>query len=188
MKSQGEITFPGDLLGVIEEVSPGEGSYEEDGNVRSSTIGKVFYDMINRRSNVLSPKKSLMVTLRKAKYVYGIVNLIKEDVANVDIVSVEEKFITPISGLLHISQISNKRLNSILEAIRVGDVIKAKPLTFSPPISLTIKQKDLGVIFAQCSVCGHMMTKLDEEHLKCVYCGNVEQRKVGNYVVRKYAN
>ncbi len=188
MKKQGEITFPGDLLGVIEEFSAGEGSYEEDGNVRSSTIGKVFYDMINRRSNVLSPKKSIMMNLKKAKYVYGIVNLIKEDVANVDIVSVEEKFISPISGLLHISQISNKRINSILDAIRLGDVIKAKPLTFTPPISLTIKPKDLGVILAQCSICGHMMIKLDEEHLKCVYCGNVEQRKVGNYMVRKYAN
>lgn len=188
MLSQGDLVFPGTLLGIAEEFSSGEGAYEENGNIRASVLGKVFYDMIGRRGNVLPVKRNLITNLKRAKYVYGIISSIKEDMAYVNITAIEEMFVTPISGILHISQITNKYLKSISEAIRVGDIIKAKPLNYNIPVFLTLKAKDLGVIFASCSICGHTLVKVDEEHLKCPNCGNMEVRKIGSYVVRKIAN
>ncbi|EZQ06950.1 MULTISPECIES: exosome complex RNA-binding protein Csl4 [Acidianus] len=185
MRTQGEITFPGEELGVIEEFIPGENTYEEDGFIRSASVGKVFYDMINRRSNVISTKKSAISGLKKARYVYGTVISIKEDSALVNISSIEDKFVTLISGILHVSQVSGKYIETITDAVKLGDIIRAKPITFASPVYLTLKGKDLGVVLASCSICGHLMIKADEEHLKCPNCGNVEKRKIGNYMVKR---
>ncbi|ARM76363.1 exosome complex RNA-binding protein Csl4 [Acidianus manzaensis] len=188
MLPQGDLICPGTLLAVEEEFSAGEGSYEENGNIRAALAGKVFYDMISRRSNVLPSKKTLFTSLKKAKYVYGIVTSIKEETANITISSIEETFISPISGILHVSQTANKYIKTITDAIRTGDIIRAKPITYTTPVFLTLKGKDLGVIIATCSICGHLLIKADEEHLKCPNCGNIEQRKIGNYMVKKLAN
>lgn len=180
------MALPGDDLGVIEEFVTGEGVYEEDGVLRSAVVGKIFYDMINRKSNVISFKKPKLLLLRKARYVIGRVDSVKEDVANVSIFAIDDKLLMePISGILHISQITSKYLQTITEAVKPSDIIKAKPISFTPPIALTIKQKDLGVILARCSRCGAFMVKQDEEHLKCPVCDNVESRKIGTYITVK---
>ncbi|WP_338600076.1 exosome complex RNA-binding protein Csl4 [Sulfolobus tengchongensis] len=186
MKVQGELTLPGEELAVIEEFIAGDGTYELNGIVRAAVIGKIFYDMLNRKSNVLGIKKIIFQSLKKAKYVVGIINTVKEDIAQVSVVGIEEKSVAPpISAYLHISQITNKKLNSITEAVRVGDIIRAKPLSYTFPLALTIKMKDLGVIYAKCSRCGYLLMKQDENNLKCQRCGNIEQRKIGVYMVRK---
>ena len=189
MKKQGELILPGDELSVIEEFVPGEGTYEFQGIVYSSVVGKAFYDMINRRSNSISFKKPGLLSLKKAKYVLGIVSSIKEDSALISVYSIEDKSLSsPITAYLHISQITNKYLNSITEAIKVSDIIRAKPINFTLPLQLTIKQKDLGVVYAKCSICGTKMVKKDEEHLRCPNCGNVESRKLALIQVKKGGN
>ncbi|ACP35943.1 RNA binding S1 domain protein [Sulfolobus islandicus L.S.2.15] len=189
MRVQGELTLPGEELAVIEEFIAGDGTYEQNGIVRAAVVGKIFYDMLNRKSNVLGFKKIILQHLKKAKYVIGIVNSIKEDSALVSIVGIEEKSLaSSISAYLHISQISNKKLNSITDAIKIGDVIKAKLLSYTFPLALTIKMKDLGVIYARCSRCGYLLIKQDENNLKCQRCGNIEQRKIGSYMVKKGGN
>ncbi|MEL9970615.1 MAG: exosome complex RNA-binding protein Csl4 [Metallosphaera sp.] len=185
MGNQGDLTTPGELLGVIEEFTPGEGCYEHQGQVRAAVVGKVFYDMINRKSNIIPERKSLSFKLRKAKYVYGVVSSLKEDYAIVEVSGVEERFINPsITGYLHISQVAQKHVKDLRDAIRPSDVIKAKPISFTYPLQLTLRGRDLGVIIAYCSVCGTLMIKADEEHLKCPNCNNVEPRRIGPYTVR----
>jgi len=189
MKKQGELILPGDELSIIEEFVPGEGTYEFQGVVYASVVGKAFYDMINRRSNSIGFKKPGFLPLKKAKYVLGMVTSIKEDSALVSVYSIEDKPLNvPITAYLHISQIANKYLNTINEAIKVSDIIRAKPLNFALPLPLTLKQKDLGVVYAKCSICGTKMVKKDEEHLRCPNCGNVESRKLALLQVRKGGN
>jgi len=185
MRNQGEFTLPGEILGVIEEFTPGEGCYERDGELRASTAGKVFYDMINRRSNVIPIKRTLILRLKKAKYVYGVVSGVKEDYAVVSIASIEERFISPsLTGYLHVSQVSQRHVKNLRDAVRLSDVVRARPISFTQPLQLTMRGKDLGVVVASCSICGNPMVKEDEEHLKCPRCGNVETRKIGPYAVR----
>ncbi|MEM0164261.1 MAG: exosome complex RNA-binding protein Csl4 [Saccharolobus sp.] len=186
---QGELVLPGEEIAVIEEFIASDGTYESNGIIRASVIGKIFYDMLNRKSNVLGIKKVIIQTLKKVKYVIGIVTSVKDDIATVSIISLEEKEIsTPISAYIHISQISNKKLNSINEAIKTGDIIKAKLLSYTFPLSLTVKSKELGVIYAKCSICGGLLIRQDENNLKCEKCGNIEQRKIGSYMVKKSGN
>jgi len=189
MRKQGELVLPGDYLNMLEEFIVGDGVYEINGMVRSTVIGKIFYDMINRRANVIMIKRTVFQDLKRAKYVIGQITSIKEDIAYVNIYSIDEKNLaTPITGYIHISQISNKYINNILDMIKTGDIIKAKPLNNYIPIPLTIKQKDLGVIYAKCSVCGNVLVRKDEEHLICPNCSNMESRKIGSYMVRRVAS
>jgi Predicted RNA-binding protein (consists of S1 domain and a Zn-ribbon domain) len=129
LRKQGELLLPGDELNVLEEFVPGEGTYDKDGKVYSGVVGKAFYDMINRKVNSIAFKRPGIVMIKKAKYVLGIVVGLKEDSALVNIYSIEDKQTESITGYLHISQITNKYLNSISEAVKVGDIIRAKPLT-----------------------------------------------------------
>lgn len=48
--------MPGEELSVIEEFTTGEGTYEFNGTVYSSVVGKAFYDMINRKVNSIGFK------------------------------------------------------------------------------------------------------------------------------------
>jgi exosome complex component CSL4 len=185
LRKQGELLLPGDELNVLEEFVPGEGTYDKDGKVYSSVVGKAFYDMINRKVNSITFKRPGIVMIKKAKYVLGIVVGLKEDSALVNIYSIEDKQTESITGYLHISQITNKYLNSISEAVKVGDIIRAKPLNSTIPIALTLKQRELGVVYAKCSICGTKMTKHDEEHLRCPNCGNIESRKIALLQVKK---
>ncbi|WP_221290520.1 exosome complex RNA-binding protein Csl4 [Stygiolobus caldivivus] len=185
MRRQGEILLPGDELNVIEEFIPGEGTYDFNGVVYSSVVGKAFYDMINRKVNSIAFKRPGVTTIKKAKYVLGVVTGLREDSALVNIYSIEDKQTEPITAYLHISQISNKYLNNIGEAVKVGDIIRAKPLNSTIPIALTVKQRDLGVVYSRCSICGTKMVKQDEEHLRCPNCGNIEPRKIALLQVKK---
>jgi len=57
-------TFPGEKLSVIEEYSDGPGTYQEDGDVRSSTIGTTTID--NARRELVVKKTTPMI-------IYGVI-------------------------------------------------------------------------------------------------------------------
>jgi len=40
--------------------------------------------------------------------------------------------------------------------------------------------KDLGVIHADCSICGSTLEKIGQNRLKCARCGNTENRKLAS--------
>lgn len=179
MRNQSEFVLPGDELGAIEELSTGEGTYEENGTVRAAIVGTTFIDMINRRGNVINQKRPGLLALKKAKYVYFLVEQLREDVALGTIVGIDEKPVqSHLSAYIHISQIVNARVERISDYLRPGDIVKAKVLAPYLPVPLTIKQRDLGVVYARCSRCGTEMRQTDEEHLRCPVCKNVETRKL----------
>ncbi len=125
MRKQGELALPGEELAVIEEFMPGDGTYEDEGKIRSAITGKIFYDMLNRKSNVIVVKKSPLINLRKAKYMIGVVDSITGENARVSVYAVEEKNVgDSISAILHVSQIANKRISSISSYLKPGDIIR----------------------------------------------------------------
>ncbi len=179
MRGQSEFVLPGEELGVIEELTAGEGAYEENGVVRVAVPGTTFIDMINRKGNVINQKRPGLLALKKAKYVYFLVEQVREDIAIGTIVGIDEKPVqSHLSAYIHISQIVNAKVERITDYMKAGDIIKAKPLAFYLPAPLTLKQKDLGVVYARCSICGAEMRPIDEGHLRCPVCKNVESRKL----------
>ena len=173
------VVMPGEPLCVEEEFMAGPGTYlDESGVVRAAIIGEPVFDMASRRVSVRPlSRKSLLP--KQGDVVVGVVSAVKEDVAIVKVLGFDiyAPFKNPLTGLLHISQISEHRLESIYDAIRLGDLIKAKVLNSYVPLLLGTKEPRLGVILAHCSQCGAVLVKKDSA-LTCPRCGNKESRKI----------
>lgn len=186
MKKHGSSVLPGEEVAVAEEFISGEGTYDLTYVVRSAYVGRVFYDMMNRRVTVNPVKVSGLQMLKSAKSLTGVVVDYKPDIAFLSIFQIDDRILkTPFSGSIQISQARDRRIDSITQALRRGDIVRGKPMNRSIPVSLTIKSKELGVIQASCSVCGNRMEVLDQEHFKCQNCGSVESRKVAMNQVRR---
>ena len=81
------------------------------------------------------------------------------------------------SGILHISDVQDRYVNSMNEACRTGDIIRAKVISEKNQIyHLTTVNKDLGVVYGFCSRCGNMLEQGRQE-MRCTRCGNIEERK-----------
>ncbi|HDI02438.1 MAG TPA: S1 RNA-binding domain-containing protein [Ignisphaera sp.] len=179
--SEGEkipkIAMPGDYLCVEEEFMPANGVYVDEGKVRASVIGIPAYDYISRRVSI-KPFKGLKIP-RSGDIVIGVAASVKEDVVIVKVLGFDiyNTFKNPFSGLLHISQVSETRIQSIYDAIKMGDLIKAKVLNNYIPLLLTTKEPKLGVILAYCSKCGSVLIK-NGDKLVCPKCNNIETRKI----------
>ncbi|HDD26369.1 MAG TPA: S1 RNA-binding domain-containing protein [Acidilobales archaeon] len=184
---EGKTVVPGSELCVIEEFMSGEGTYEDNGIVRAAVLGYVQYDMVNRVVKVKKVHGGPFVP-RQGLIVHGIVVQVSDEVAIVKIMydHALRRIKHTYTGVLHISQVSSKYVQSMHDAVKVGDVIKAKVLNNSIPYLLSIRDIKLGVVISHCSKCGGRLIKIGEELLKCVECGNVERRKIAyDYIITK---
>ena len=61
-----KIVMPGDKLGIIEQYLPGEGTYDDNGDIKSAVLGNV---KINQKMKVISvvsdAKPTIMATLNQ---------------------------------------------------------------------------------------------------------------------------
>ncbi len=175
----GKLVTPGDELGVEEEYFTGPGTYiNGKGYIRSQLVGSVKIDVVNRRIIVTHAKGKPRIP-RQGDIVVGVVESVTNDLAFIDIVSIEGAMAknTDFTGVLHISQVSREYIETMYDALRPGDVVRARVLNSMNPYQLTIKEPNLGVIAAFCSKCGSMLKKKDDR-LICPACGSVEKRKV----------
>lgn len=174
----GKIVLPGEKLCVVEEFTPGEGTYEDNGEVFSKVAGRVLYDFVAKRVIVIPLKKNKQPP-KPNMTVYAVVTSVKEDTAFLKIFADDKRrlYTGPFTGVLHVSQVSTNFIKTISDAVKIGDVVKAKVLTNSSPFQLTTKGARLGVVYAQCSRCGAVLIRKNTK-LICPKCGNVEQRKV----------
>ena len=179
------MVLPGDVVGVMEEFLPGKGIYvDNDGYLRASVPGKLIKDYKNKvlrveeENGLLYPEPGSIVT--------GIVTSIRNDIAVVTIISGEKsgRFPNPLTGILHVSQVSQGFVKTLYDAISLGDMIKAQVLSSENPFQLSIKNPALGVILSTCSKCGAILRRDGRGRLVCPRCGSVERRKIS----RDYIN
>ena len=62
--TENKIVLPGEQVSTSEELAPGDGTFEEDGIIKSSRFGKFQVDQKNRRA-VVKPLTSVPVELKK---------------------------------------------------------------------------------------------------------------------------
>ncbi|HDN75897.1 MAG TPA: RNA-binding protein [Acidilobales archaeon] len=174
-----KYVVPGESICVIEEFMPGIGTYEVKGEVRAALVGKVDLDLNIRTANV-RPKVKEPILPCRGVIAYGIVTLIREEYALLRLIGDinGNKYTTPFTAILHISQASEKFIKDLFEILRVGDIVKVKVLNDTVPYNVTIKEAKLGVILAFCGKCGAQLKYEGTEMLKCPMCGNVEKRKL----------
>lgn len=174
--------FPGEKLAVIEEYNDGKGTYQVDGEVRSTEMGKSSLNEEKRAVEVNKRTPEILVTKEGMIIIAAVGSVARRD-ARVDIFNLDGKNIHPTySGVIHISNISRDYIKNIDMAYRSGDTIKAKIINTKNRLNqLTTADPELGAVYAYCSRCGGLLEK-KQGKLTCPDCGRIERRKTArNY-------
>jgi len=179
-RKSGQFVVPGDRLGVIEEFMPGPGTYEQSGTIYSFTTGRALMDLLNKKVSVY-PKVHASNVPHVDGTVVGQVSEVQSKQATIRIFQVDNHLLTGFfSGLLHISDVSQRYVESMYEVCKAGDILRARVVSDKNRVfHLTTNDKDLGVVYAFCSRCGHALTP-KRFIMHCSECGNSERRKTSH--------
>lgn len=156
------LVYPGDPVGVAEEFVPGPGTYEENGEVFAATMGFLKLDTTDFVASVerFTPEPAVV---RPGDLVIGVVNATRGSMAIVEVKALAHNPQRGIggdtNGTLHVSKASEKYVESMEDAFRVRDILRARVLGVEPAIQLTTKGPDLGVLKSYCPRCGTPMDR-----------------------------
>lgn len=179
-RRSGQFVVPGDKLGVIEEFIPDSGTYVEDGAIHSESVGYILMDFANKKVSVYPTARNLNVP-RVGSVVVGDTRSAQSSVAVIRMIKVGKKFISGhFTGMIYISDVSFRYTESMFDAFRIGDLVRAKVISDkNRTFHLSTKGENLGVIYAFCSQCGGVLV-LKGRGLACQTCGYVERRKTAS--------
>lgn len=174
-----EIVNPGEQLGICEEFVAGPGTFEENGKIYSLFLGVAERDGQSRKISVIAAKQ--VRPLAEGDLVYGVVQQLYEAMTMVRFAPVAQGNQVPAGGdtaFIRISELQNGYVEQLRDCIRTGDIVKARVLQISALANyLTLKERDLGVIKALCSMCRAEMKPSQGGFFTCPYCGSREPRK-----------
>jgi len=182
-----KIVSPGDILGVVEEFFAGENVYERNGFLISSVAGIEHVDLRDRIVSV-TPFRELRKFVPGA-FVYVLVTGTRGDIATARVLGFDlvNIYRNNIFGILHVSHIpSERRLRSVDEMIRVGDILYVKIVSRTQPFFLSLRSPKASITVSLCPRCGSIMGRLKEK-LVCPSCGYSEERKPITHYLYKYS-
>ncbi len=156
-------------------------TYEEKGKLRAAQAGIVKIDPKIRKITIKTDKEPLEV--KKGDKVIAEVVFIRKFSVGASIYKVgDEEMLERMFGNIHISKIADAYISDIEEAYQKTDIIRAEVIgerNGEPELS-TKYGPDLGVIYAQCNICGNVFTRQTRNLLKCNFCGNRAKKKLAN--------
>ncbi len=174
------VVMPGEALATTEELEPGKGTFEENGNIYSSVFGTFFIEKENTVA-VVMPANPL-VTLEKGDVVIGKVASVRSSMVMLEVACLEgnDRAISGnTAGVVHVSKASEHFISDVSKEFGKGEIVRAEVLSGSPSLQLTTASKHLGVLKAMCARCRHELVKKGEG-LECPECGNIETRKMSD--------
>ena len=177
-RQSGQFVAPGDLLGVIEEFTLGQGTYKDQGKIYAQVSGRTLLDLQNKTVSVYPLTHGIRVP-KGGTTVTGQVSHLQNKTAEIKIFKLGNDDLSGrYTGLLYISDISTSYVDSIYEACKPGDIIRAKVISEKNRIyHLSTTDKNLGVLYAFCSRCGHTLQQ-KRYRMHCPNCGKIEKRRI----------
>ncbi|MFB0501969.1 MAG: exosome complex RNA-binding protein Csl4 [Candidatus Bathyarchaeia archaeon] len=177
-RKSGKFVAPGDRLGVIEEFTPGPGTYTEQGTIYSEITGRTLMDMLNKKVSVFPLVRGVDVP-RVGSTVFGQVSDVQSRSAILRITTVGKRPLSGFfTGILHISDVSPGFVESMFDVCKAGDIMRARVVsTKNRVFHLSTADKNLGIVYALCSRCGQILP-LKGRSMRCTNCGKFERRKV----------
>ena len=177
-QKSGHLVVPGERLGVIEEFIPDSGTYVKDSVIYSKIVGRALLDLLNKRVSVYPLVNGELVP-KVSSTVIGQIGNAQSDNVLVRIFKIENKRLSgEFSGILHISDVSDRYIDSMNDVCKPGDIVRAKVISGKNRIfHLSTNDKNLGILYAFCSRCGTLLEPHRYE-LRCPKCGNIENRKM----------
>lgn len=179
-RESGQLVLPGEHIAVIEEFIPKDGTYVKDGDIYSDVIGRALLDFLNKHVSVYSLAGRMKIP-QIGSVVLGQVTRVKKQSAFVRIYTIDRDRLSGFfTGVLHISDVRSKYVESMFDVCKPADIIRAEVVSKKNGIyHLTTKDKNLGVVYAFCSRCGHMLDKTGKR-MRCTGCGKTEKRKAAS--------
>lgn len=183
IRRSGQFVVPGEKIGVIEEFIPDSGTYVDNGVIYSKSVGHILIDSSNRKVIVYPLTRGPYVP-HIGSVVVGHVFSTQSAMAFIRIIKVGKRFLSGFfTGVLHVSDVDVKYVKDISDALKVGDLVRAKVISeVNRTFHLTTRGDSLGVILALCSKCGETLTLKSRRSkgLYCGVCGNTETRKIAS--------
>jgi len=176
----GRKVLPGDEVAIAEEYMSGEGTYEQDGKVYSSTVGELDLDPKEKVARVVLDNPP--VVLREGDVVLAQVTDAKPAMAIVSIVQQEGRDREVSSETLasvHVSKLSSSYVEDAGDVVRPGDIIRGLVIQAEPSVQLSTAGPHFGVVRAVCGVCKNPMEKKGRG-LYCERCERAENRKLAD--------
>ena len=176
-QKSGQLVVPGERLGVIEEFIPDDGTYVQDGVIYSKVIGRVLLDLTHRRVSVHQLVHGAKVPVAGST-VMGQVSNAQAETAGVRIFEIGNEEVNGVfTGILHVSDVQLKYVDSMFDICKPGDIIRAKVISEkNRTYHLATQDKELGVVYGFCSNCGHGLEQ-KRQGMHCPRCGRFENRK-----------
>lgn len=169
-----KFVFPGERLGVIEEFLPGRGTYVEEGNIYSSTLGYLLLDKLRKEAHVQSKVRTPR-TPKQGDVVIGQVTSVQDKTMSIKMFQINDKAVhNEFVGVMHISNVSRSYVKSLSSVFKFGDIVRARVIsTLNKEYHLTTQGNDLGVLLSACSHCGSQLV-LRNRRLRCPSCQKSE--------------
>ena len=179
-----DIALTGQYLGVVEEYLPDKGStYVKDGQIYATKVGIVSINEERRVIEIKSLQEGNRKTIKINDNIIGTIQFLRLYSVGVNFAAVNNKiqFNNSYFGNIHVSHISHQFIEKIADAFQITDIVRAKVIKLEQnEFSLSTVGKNLGVIHADCSICGSPLEKIGQNRLKCSRCGSVEARKLAS--------
>ncbi len=188
--------FIGDILAGEEEFLSGPGTHvDNEGNICASVIGEVNKNITTKEISV----KGKLQLGELGDFVIAQVTDVRDKVVMLDISKIESpdgkiKVNNPHAGIILIANISLSFIESIRQAIKMGDVVRAKIVNIEPStFLLSLKEPNCGVLMGFCSNCrGRLIAKepdmrsKDLTKMECLDCKERETRRITkDYLFKK---
>jgi exosome complex component CSL4 len=178
----GDIVLTGDKLGVVEEFLPDKQStFTKDGKIYASKSGMISINEKERKIDISTHQEKDRKVIKIGDIVIGSILFLRQYSVGINFYTINKKihFNSSYFGNIHVSQISDRYVEKISDAFQITDIIRARVIEQDyNEYKLSTASKNLGVIYADCVICGDPLKKIGHNKLKCERCGNVESRKI----------
>ncbi|MCK4285860.1 MAG: exosome complex RNA-binding protein Csl4 [Candidatus Lokiarchaeota archaeon] len=179
-----DIAITGQKLGVVEEFLPDKQStFVKDGQIYATKSGLIDIDSEKRKIKIKTLREEKRKIVKVGDVVIGTILFLRQYSVGMKFYTINRKihFNSGNFGNVHVSQISDRYVEKIQEAFQITDIIRARVIKQKyNEYDLSTSEKNLGVIYADCVICGTPLVKISYNKLRCERCGNQESRKTAN--------
>ena len=178
------LLLPGDHIAYIEEFESGKDTYVSDGSVRSSALG---FRNFNLKHRVVSVERKNKASFPKiGDEIIGYIEMLFSSMISIKIIYLNNLSVESGLSAIASTKIPNaggtrhrgdrERRPKLI--YRIGDIVRGRAFSLmNNSVHATIDDKNLGVLYCLCYLCGGETVKLNNS-IKCIDCGMVEEKKL----------
>jgi exosome complex component CSL4 len=182
MSKVAQPALPGESVASIEEFEGGKNTYlASDGTIRAAAIGTRVYDL-KRRIVKIEQKNSPMLP-KIGDLIVGYVEMMFSSMVSIKVLYINDKWsdagFSAIASARLGSRADIERRGDRRATFHNGDIARGRVISLlNSTIHLTLAEKEYGVLYALCFMCGGDTVRTNESTIKCVECGAFENRKL----------